>query len=221
MARVVSEYLKICSESLASPHADGGDTDALYWHSQYSSYRATKCGYVFNRNGKQIVIPEKTKQVPLHQGGTRVYILQRRFVWECFNGEIPEGHDVEVDIHKLTSYYNKLTLIKTCEKTAFEKCQRNFIRLRLVSKGFKSHPQCPNYIVDSYGTVFSLFTFKPLGTAQKQDGYMMLKIFKDCGSKIMKNKHVIVWEAFASKLVSDGCQIDHTDQNKKNNTPQI
>ncbi len=218
MASVASEYFKIYSEYFEKY---GEKTEDVHWHPTYSEYGSTKSGTVYNRRGYKMGIHKKQNSVQVRYLGYSKMVLHRRFVWECFNGILPLDCDVIVDHSVSDEICKKLTLVTHEEKTAFECRQRDTLRTQLTLNGhYKQHPQCPNYVANHFGVVFSLYTCKQLVTAPNGDGYIQLTMFRECGSKIVKCKHVIIWEAFAGKVVPAGYQIDHIDQDKTNNCPK-
>ena len=188
-------------------------------HPLYKNYGSTKDGDVYNCKGKQITVGKRQKDIQVQVNGKNISILHRSFVWQCFNGIfLPTGLEVIFDNEVNGDFCDKLIALNAGEKEAFTIMKREKIRQQMVIAGYFPHPQCPNYVANKDGYVYSLYTNKELIAKPFGDGYIHLTMFRDFDSKIVRFKHTIVWESNTNTLVPTGYQIDHIDQNKANNS---
>ena len=192
-------------------------TTVIQPHPLYRNYGSTKDGSVYNYNGRKMTVGKTQKDVRVQVNGKQITILHKLFVWECFNGYLPIGLEVIFDDEINGDFYKKLIAVNDNEKETFNIRKREKIRQQMVATGFFPHPQCPNYVANKNGQVYSLYTNKELITKPFGDGYIQLSMFRNFDSKIVKLKHTIVWESNTNTLVPTGFQIDHIDQNKENN----
>ena len=188
-------------------------------HFLYKNYGSTKDGSVYNyHNGRKMAVGTRYKFILLYVNGQTIHMSHKLFVWQCFNGVfLPSGLEVIFDDEINGNFCDKLIAVNADEKKTFNirKIEKN--RQQMVTAGFFPHPQCPNYVANEEGKVYSLYTNKELIGNLHVNGYCKLTMLNDIGTKIVKSKHTIVWESNTGTLVPTGYQIDHLDQNKTHN----
>ena len=185
-------------------------------HPLYKNYGSTKDGSVYNCKGHNLAVGKRRSDIQLYVDKQKISILHKLFVWQCYHdGNLPTGLEVIFDNEVNGNFCDKLIAVNANEK---EKFKREQIRQQMITAGYFAHPTFPNYVANKFGQVYSLYTGKELLKKPSAYGYIQLTILNDVGTKAMKFKHTIVWESNIGTLVPTGYQIDHIDQNKKNNS---
>ena len=184
----------------------------------YKNYGSTRDGSVLNHKGHKLSFGTRQKTIRVYVDEKIISIVHKLFVWQCFNGNLPSGLEIIFDNEINGDFCDKLIAVSDTEKKNFNIMNREKIRQQMITAGYFPHPLCPNYVANKFGQVYSLYTNKELIKKPSADGYTRMRLVRDIGTRILKLKHIIVWESTNSTLVPTEYQIDHIDQNKENNS---
>jgi hypothetical protein len=124
--------------------------------------------------------------------------------------------------HEIIIHKNNNSLDNRRTNLVFAKKQDNLLRhieniipIQDNAK-VKTHPILRSYKADIYGEVFKCTNKKVVGCNQAC-GYNSLKLTAYDGTQVNISRHLFVYECF-NGVKPDGYEIDHIDNNKKNNT---
>ena len=188
-------------------------------HFLYKNYGSTRDGSVYNyHNRRKMAVGTRYEFILVYVNGKTIHMSHRLFVWQCFNGSfLPSGLEVIFDNEVDGNFCDQLIAVNADEKETFNIRNREKIRQQMITAGYFSHPSFPNYLANKFGQVYSLYTNRELVNKPSANGYTRLMMLNTVGTTVIKFKQRIVWESNTGTLVPTGYEIDHIDQNKKNN----
>lgn len=175
-------------------------------HPYWDQFQATEDGEVFKRgrdrpvarqhNSANVVGIEVRQEINGKMERTTVRL--KDFVYECFNGSVPDGHSV---VLKTTDQDDcslaNLEVISTAERERRETSQRDQRRVELEIDGWRCHPIYRNYMARKDGVMFSLLVDEIIQPKATQTAFIHE------GRKRMVSVGRIIFECFYGLLDAD------------------
>lgn len=167
----------------------------MYPHPIYKKYGTDQRGTIFNLISKKELTINRWNQVKIRHEGKALNPLSLSFIFECFHNKQIDSKDTIVfesgeKNHAIPLIKQLVVLNAAGLKIHKEKCRR-IKQAHLESEGWVAHPTFINYMANSDGDVYSLYTSKTLVTAPNQDGYIQLSFFDTNMKKTTRYQHVL------------------------------
>ncbi len=105
------------------------------------------------------------------------------------------------------------------KRTNWKRVVQNHVKERFGEEAYFLHPRTSKYLISNTGKIKSLYNGKILKSHTNQNGYQMVNIVFDNGTRRNCMIHRLVMETFVSVFGGDeiNYEVNHMDANKNNN----